>query len=253
MAIQIESIASLSEYLEKINQLTAGWYFPTGSHPWFRGQSDESLAPMPSLFRKSRKEHDLTTVFIQRAGMYTNDSLPKSPAQWLSLMQHVGLPTRLLDWTESAAVNLYFAVFPDVSTDAAVWMLDPIELNKLSSITNLPASDTDPVKQSYQLAFGWQQPNNPPKYPIAVFPTHVHVRMAVQRGCFTIHGSDKRSFVAQFENHSLCSDKRLIKFIISAKDREKLKKEIYLLGIKHSSLFPDLDGLAKELCDTFTY
>lgn len=250
MSIHEHIIDSIASYLDVIRQVTSHWYFPTGSNPWFRGQSEASKPPRPSVFRKSHKEQDLVTFFVQRAGMYTNDPLPRSPAQWLSLMQHVGLPTRLLDWTDSALVALFFAVTKEENIDGVVWILDPIELNKLSNIVNLPASDMEPVIQSYKIAFS-ANPKNPPKYPIAVSPTHVHKRMAVQRGCFTIHGSDKRSFVEQFKQHPFSDDGRLVKLLIPATARGPLRKELTILGIKHATLFPDLDGLAKELANTF--
>lgn len=250
MAIHEAKVDSVSCYLDVIRDVTSHWFFPTGCNPWFRGQADGNKPPLPSVFRRNHKEQDLVTFFIQRAGMYTNDPLPRSPAQWLSLMQHVGLPTRLLDWTDGALIALFFAVNSEVSADGAVWLLDPIELNKLSNVVNLPASDMEPVVQSYKIAFN-ANPNNPPKFPIAVFPTNVHKRMAVQRGCFTIHGSDKRSFVTQFEQHSFSDDGRLVKLRVPAMARQVLRKELAILGIKHATLFPDLDGLARELADTF--
>src|SRR5262245_10335665 len=45
------------------------------------------------------------------------------------LAQHVGLPTRLLDWSASALVGLYFALLRE---NPVVWMLDPIKLNQQS-------------------------------------------------------------------------------------------------------------------------
>jgi hypothetical protein len=250
MAIREIDIDSISSYLDAIRTATAHWYFPRGCNPWFRGQTDGSKPPIPSVFRKSHKEQDLVTFFVQRAGMYKDGALPQSPAQWLSLMQHVGLPTRLLDWTESALAALYFAVNQDANIDSAVWVLDSIELNKLSGIINLPSSTMEPVADSYRIAFSIN-PKSPSTFPIAVAPTHVHVRMAAQRGYFTIHGTDKRSFVAQFEHHKLANDRRLIKMNIRSGDREHLKRDLGLLGIKQATLFPDLDGLAAELADTF--
>lgn len=250
MAIHEIPVTSIASYLDAIRDTTSHWYFPTGCNPWFRGQTDGAKPPLPSVLRKGHKEQDLVTFFMQRAGMYTSQQLPRSAAQWLSLMQHVGLPTRLLDWSESALVGLYFAVNRDSNTTAAVWMLDPIELNKLSGIVNLPASDMDPVVKSYQIAFSGN-PQSPPKFPIAVFPTQVHPRMAAQRGCFTIHGSDRRSFVAQFEQHAFAADKRIAKITITPSARTALKKELAIMGIKHATLFPDLDGLAYELAETF--
>lgn len=66
------------------------------------------------------------------------------PWDKIFVMQHYGVPTRLLDWSENPFIGMYFAVtgkdfkatgpFPGrvltFKKDAAVWLLDPIKWNR---------------------------------------------------------------------------------------------------------------------------
>jgi FRG domain len=43
---------------------------------------------------------------------------------WLAMMQHYGAPTRLLDWTRSPYVDLYFVLRNQKEANAALWSID---------------------------------------------------------------------------------------------------------------------------------
>ena len=71
-------------------------------------------------------------------------------------------------------------------------------------------------------------------------------RIIAQASIFTVHAILTDGSVLQFEHH-LKYNENLIKVIIPHAKFPELRKELHILGINHSSLFPDLDGLANFL------
>ncbi len=245
------SISSLEEFIGRVRTDRADWL-----HAWFRGEPAVATALLPKLYRLKpdggqRDENRLLQFFRMKAPTFSARPIPNREAtdQWLFLAQHVGLPTRLLDWTESALVGLHFAL---LEKGPVVWMLNPIALNRLSApsdVSDFPLTWVQPENginigsENIRGAWGLDGPGL--EYPVAIHPTNIHPRMSVQRSCFTVHGKRKTSLSEMLPSADL------IQYVIDPKVTLPMRSDLRLLGITHATVFPDLEGLAKDLAELF--
>jgi hypothetical protein len=81
------------------------------------------------------------------------------------------------------------------------------------------------------------------KCPLAIDPSHFSRRFAAQRSRFTIFGRERDGLKAI----SGCADNKLVKIDVKQEAIPDIKRDLRLAGISEETIFPDLEGLAREL------
>ena len=263
MALIQTTAARISEFLDVVMKYRDEW-FPNEVTwgPWFRGLKHSDLPLTPSFYRyaapprpRTRGERDLDDElqqeFIMRAPSLTSVR-PQNPWEWYFMMQHSGAPTRLLDWTEGALIGLYFAVRDnDGDNDAAVWLLEPWWLNKYvvgNSEVIPPGARVGMAKEDADRYDPWLPRRfaikpKLPKFPVAVYASHIVPRISTQRSCFTVHGRQ----VDGLEEIAQAPDAGLVKVVIPGACTQRIKQELVICGIDEVTIYPDLDGLGRSL------
>lgn len=224
-----------------------------GSLPiWYRGHSRADYPLIPSIGRGDfslTDERTLTNNFKKNAIPYV-ERRPTSEWEWLFLMRHHDVPTRLLDWTESAPVGLFFAANsvpkPDRHDDdaGALWVLFPAELNKAAGISfdlahDLPMFEDDDRHMANYLPSRIAMETMSQLRPAAALPARQSRRMEMQHSVFTVTHRDLQPLEAS------ASPKALVKFIIPAEAKTSLRNALQALGFSQLALFPDLDNVGK--------
>ena len=249
-------IKTISEYVEYIEGL------PESPKLWFRGVANEDYYPVPGTVWKNVPIHKEGLLEHQFLVSYQNYIDNKNLTDWdlFALMQHHGLPTRLLDWSESSLVALYFALTtePESNAKRAVWVINPFELNQNtigtytlycpSVITNSDVGDAGKKIDINRYLPPNLKPKDTdaiPEKPIAIIASQNVKRVSAQKGCFTLNGSLNESIDTYITNPDYCQ--RITLELNSEAHRTSMIKVLAALGIDEESIYQDLNSLCNKI------
>jgi hypothetical protein len=242
---------ALTKLLEKISQV----YDKFGTEDlWWRGQPEQGLKLRPRVYRNQQyttTELELILNFERQAPLRYS-AWPQDRTHQLLLMQHFGLPTRLLDWSMGVLTALYFAVSEDrQDKPASLWAINAIKLNK--TMTNNPKMgvlhhNEKDIKELVDIAFmrNEERPDFGDRV-LAMSGPELDLRMLVQWGVFTVHSTNRP--IEDFPNYRDFA----AEICIPAKDRNTLRQALKIAGFSRSRLFPDLQSLAEDLRSILKY
>lgn len=248
MKVWPKKITRVGQFLDEVAKITETWKGPNGElpAPWFRGQEDGRYGLLPGTYRGKVPvdEDSLRHDFAMKAFPYLSETTSPLVDNWdrYFVMQHYGLPTRLLDWSEGSLVALYFALRKvEDGVNPAVWVLDPWKINHiLAGLGDMICASTDKRVKSY-LPAPWET-NDFPEKPAAIQAPLNSKRITAQRGVFTIHGSSTKG-IEEFPE----LEDALVKINIDYMEAAIMFDHLVMAGITESVLFPDLEGLCREL------
>lgn len=251
----------------------------------FRGQPDASWSLVTSLERRAKAgltpqrylegcERSMLRQFQRRAHLVIPSPPPESARlEWLSIIQHYGGPTRLLDFTHSMYVAAFFAVEQCLECDAAIWAVDGAYLTSRnledSNKKTTDEANVEHLRRADKILDGGSNEVDV----LQVEPDRLNDRMSIQKGVFLFPSNIKTSFLtnlsaalgvresllaspedvqmslAEFVEKILAdpSSFRAAKVVLSRRAHEDAIYDLAEMNINAATLFPGLEGFAKSL------
>ena len=216
---------------------------------------------------------------FQRCGVQLYEHENADDWDWYFLMQHHGAPTRLIDWSDGALMALHFAVKGELASSEGgyVYLIDPYELN--DTLDDLPriaktkkswkAYREDRKKRGRKWPRHWDDVYLPgmhalddnnktrvakgsapkrtrpelPREPMVLEFPQITRRVAAQRSRFMVYGRD-RTWITRWAKNI---ESRIWRITIPRNRVASIKTQLRDTGVTESVIFPDLDGLGREI------
>lgn len=229
-----DEIASVSDFAHKVAALPSGRIL-------FRGQNVD-LPLLPKIARHTALSADALEVAEQRmlnrfkreGAPFLNGMAPANDWDWLSIAQHQGMPTRLLDWTTNSLAALWFAVAtdpPEGHEAGVVWVLSLADED-----LSVPRHDENPFKVGHTRVFQ---------------PFHVDKRIAAQAGWFSVHKySESAGKFVPLDQHRTYKNK-VRRLRIQKAHFSTIRDALRRMGLTRATLFPDLSGLCADIQEEY--
>ncbi|MEX2171504.1 MAG: FRG domain-containing protein [Pirellulales bacterium] len=266
--VRVEKPSSLPEYLTLVEELQQN----STDSLWYRGCGQATFKLLPSLYRHRDAqipekipdlERRLLTRFRQRSLPYQVRPLTD---EWdtLFFMQHYGVPTRLLDWTENPLIALHFAVMGACfelnkdgshrySGSSVVWILNPAAWNahalQHQRYDRGVLTPGDDELLGYKPGPTFVGMNN---HPVAIYGAHNSPRIVAQQGVFVLFGQNTEPMESVYRSESF-PENCLVRVELQRSVIRRVRDSLLRHGITESVVFPDLEGLAREIKRSFGF
>lgn len=270
--IDVEVITGVSSFIEKVIYAKK----ELGYRTFYRGHGNWKFRLEPGLYRKGREgilqhESEYIREIVTSHPQYFSKC--KSALDYLSILQHNGFPTRLLDFSENPLVALFMACSTEVEEHADVLKVSiPNECFKfydsdtvaiLSNLAlfddNLSVSCNSELKvfnqQENIIRLVHQIRNEKPYFEAKIVPQDLQRiifvkpkqsfdRILHQSGLFALFGIDKSKAktptIEMMEPYS-----KITHYIIPSKYKQNIIEELSRLNITRASIYCDLENISK--------
>jgi hypothetical protein len=225
-----QSASSFAD-LENFSQNHVGWLFRGHGSPMWRLEPSIERAANRCGVNIINYERQIYREFRRHAHAYV-PRVPKEldTIEWLAFMQHYGAPTRLLDFTYSFWIALFFA-FENAESDCAV-----VALNPHSLAPNIPDVDYNKIVRE-----NIERDEHRDNFLYANAPFYTNERLALQKGTFVFSLNLTRTFESLVEENQKEYEQLTVVFSLFPEIRRKLNE----FNCNSRVLFPGIDGYSR--------